>query len=163
MGDLPAFLRFAPVPLRVQHNGWTAPRQLRFVLELARGAGPAQAARLLGMTRQSAYNLRKRPGAESFAAAWDEAQTFAGQARAAGRASLGSHAGIETILVPRHYRGRLIGFVQREDVSGAMRLLGRLDRIADRLGNNDDMRALSERLDDFETQMGIDSPDANPL
>ncbi|HEX8584044.1 MAG TPA: helix-turn-helix domain-containing protein [Allosphingosinicella sp.] len=92
MEDLPAFLRFAPVPLPVQHNGWTAPRQLRFVLELARGAGPAQAARLLGMTRQSAYNLRKRPGAESFVAAWDEAQTFAGQARAAGRASLGSHA-----------------------------------------------------------------------
>ncbi|HEX8584045.1 MAG TPA: hypothetical protein VF680_06500 [Allosphingosinicella sp.] len=65
--------------------------------------------------------------------------------------------------MPRHYRGRLIGFVQREDVSGAMRLIGRLDRIADRLGNNDDMRALSERLDDFETQMGIDSLDANPL
>jgi hypothetical protein len=38
------------------------------------------------------------------------------------------------LLVPRFYRGRLIGFVQREDLRGAMARLRRLDRLADRLG-----------------------------
>ena len=161
MEDVPPFLRFAPVPLRAQHNGWTAPRQLRFVLDLARGAGPSEAAKRLGMTRQSAYNLRKRPGAEGFAAAWDEAQDFARRARAAASHSVANNGGIETILVPRHYRGRLIGFVQREDMSGAMRLLGRLDRLADKFGDCEEMRALSERPEGFEALMRIDSLDAN--
>ena len=67
--DLPAFLRFEPARLRAQHNGWSPMLQRRFVLALARGAGPAEAARALGMSRQSAYRLRARPGGESFAAA----------------------------------------------------------------------------------------------
>jgi len=35
--------------------------------------------------------------------------------------------------VPRFYRGRLIGFVQRDDVTGLMARLSGLDRMADRL------------------------------
>jgi len=136
--SLPDFLRFAPVPLRAQHNGWSPARQLRFILALARGAGPDEAARALGMTRQSAYRLRGKPGAGSFAVAWDRAQAFARSAAAAKRSSLPGCGGIETMLVPRYYRGRLIGFVQREDLAGAMRLLGRLDRLAERLGADPD-------------------------
>ena len=47
--DLPPFLAFDPVPLRAQHNGWTPALQKRFILALARGAGPDEAARSLGM------------------------------------------------------------------------------------------------------------------
>ena len=40
--------------------------------------------------------------------------------------------GAETWLVPRYYRGRLIGFVQRDDNRSAMRALLALDRMLDR-------------------------------
>jgi hypothetical protein len=163
MDALPPFLRFAPVPLRKQHNGWSPARQLRFVVALARGAGPSEAARAIGKTRQSAYDLRKRPGAESFAAAWDEALDFARRSPGAAQVRDLTYCGIETILVPRHYRGRLIGFVQREDLAGAMRLLNRLDRLAERLGDPEELRALSERLEDFESLMRIDTVDGNRL
>jgi hypothetical protein len=132
--SLPGFLRFDPVPLRAQHNGWTPALQLRFVLALARGAGPDEAARALGRSRQSVYRLRKKPGAEEFAAAWDKALAFARSAAAAGRSPVPGLGGVDTILVPRIYRGRLVGFVQREDVGATMRVLGRLDRLADQLG-----------------------------
>jgi hypothetical protein len=110
---IPEFLRFTPVPLRAQYNGWSPALQLRFILALARGAGPDEGARSLGRTRQSAYRLRKRPGAESFAAAWDGAQAFARSAAGLRHAAPLGFGGIETLLVPRFYRGRLIGFVQR--------------------------------------------------
>jgi hypothetical protein len=145
--ELPGFLRFAPVPVRAQHNGWTPALQSRFILALARGAGPDEAARALGKTRQSVYRLRQKPGAESFAAAWDGAQDFARTAAAAGRVPAASRGGIETVLVPRYYRGRLIGFVQREDLAGAMRLLRQLDRIAEKASGSDEDRAEAfERL-----------------
>jgi hypothetical protein len=152
--NLPDFLRFTPVKLRAQHNGWSPDLQLRFIVALARGAGPDEAARALGMTRQSVYRLRKKPGAASFAAAWDRAQAFARTAARAGCAPSSGFGGIETILVPRTYRGRLIGFVQREDLAGAMRVLGRLDRLAEKLGDRPDLRAASERFDAFERLAG---------
>jgi hypothetical protein len=159
MAALPPFLRFAPVPLRKQHNGWTPARQHRFIIALARGDGPSEAARALGKTRQSAYDLRKRPGAESFASAWEAALAFAQEVRAIETAPAAGLAGIETLLVPRYYRGRLIGFVQREDVGAAMRLLSRLDRLTAQL-DAADAQARDERLAAFAELTGIDSVDA---
>lgn len=146
--ELPDFLMFTPVRVRDQHNSWAPRLQLLFVLALARGAGPGEAARSLGRSRQSVYRLRARPGAESFAAAWDRALAFA-QSVCAAAAPSRAFGGIETLLVPRYYRGRLVGFVQREDVAGAMRLLGRLDRLAERLGGDPELRAASEDFDAF--------------
>ena len=136
--DLPPFLSFAPVPVKARHDGWSPDQQLRFVVLLARGAGVEEAARRLGRSPQSAYRLRRRSGGEGFARAWDEATRFAGQARGAafGAAALpGSarEAAVETLLVPRTYRGRLVGFTLREDLTGAMATLRRLDRLADRM------------------------------
>lgn len=142
-------LSFTPVPLRAQHNGWTPARQQRFILSLARGLDVGGAARVVGMSRQSAYRLRDRAGAESFAAAWDRAQAFARTAASAGRSPLPAFGGIETILVPRHYRGRFVGFVQREDTAGAMRLLGQLDRFAERLGDANSDHATDEFLEGY--------------
>jgi hypothetical protein len=145
--DLPEFLRFAPVPVKARRDGWTPALQMRFVLALARGVPAAEAARGLGRSRQTAYALRRRAGAEGFTAAWDAAVAFAarmrGAAFAAGRAAPG---GIGTLLVPRFYRGRLVGYVQRDDVRGAMALLGRLDRLADRVEARGTDRAAARRL-----------------
>jgi len=134
---IPAFLRFDPVSVRARRDGWTAARQRCFILNLARGMGVTEAAAHVGRSRQTAYALRERPGAGTFAAAWDTAVDFAARARRMSRPLGASRGGIETVLVPRFYRGRLIGFVQREDLSGAMRTLAALDRAAERIGEVD--------------------------
>lgn len=137
--ELPEFLRFAPVKVKARRGGWTAQLQRRFVLHLARGASVDEAARTLGRSRQSAYALRSRAGAEGFAAAWDAAVEFAGHARGAAYAMRGLpgdyRSAVETILVPRIYRGRLIGYVQREDVGGVMSRMRTLDRVGDGRGS----------------------------
>jgi len=56
-----------------RRDGWTAGRQLRFLAALARTRSVTQAAAFAGMSRESAYRLRRRPGAGLFAAAWDNA------------------------------------------------------------------------------------------
>jgi hypothetical protein len=65
---------FTPVPLaRNRHDGWTPERQKQFLIALSVLGTVNAAARAVGMSRISAYKLREREGAESFAAAWDQA------------------------------------------------------------------------------------------
>ncbi|WP_439546711.1 hypothetical protein [Sandarakinorhabdus sp.] len=59
--------------LRPQHNGWTQARQQRFLAHLASHGSVSGAARSAGMSRQSAYWLRRQPHSQDFAAAWDAA------------------------------------------------------------------------------------------
>jgi hypothetical protein len=73
-----AFTRFAP-----RHDGWSPQRQLEFIVALARGATPGEAAAALGMPRQTAYALPGRPGAGDFARVGDESLAFARQVRIA--------------------------------------------------------------------------------
>ncbi|MDQ3139514.1 MAG: hypothetical protein M3Q15_02170 [Pseudomonadota bacterium] len=130
--DIPDFLRFTPVPVRARRDGWTPALQRGFILLLARGHGTADAARRIGRSRQTAYALRARPGSESFADAWDMALDFARTARAAAGPALLLRDGEDSMLVPRFYRGRLVGFVQREDHRAALRTLRHLDRLRTR-------------------------------
>jgi hypothetical protein len=78
------------------------------------------------MTRKSAYRLRERPGAESFAAAWDRAQSW-GRDRTV-------DVGLERSLcgerVPIVRDGRVVGEVLRHDNRLAMAVLNALDRRA---------------------------------
>jgi len=136
--DEPAFLNFEPVPVKGRRDGWTPEIQRRFIVHLARGAGAGEAARRVGRSRQTAYALCRRAGGEGFAAAWHSAIDFAAGMRAAHR-PLG-FGGVETLMVPRFYRGRLLGFVQRDDCAAAMRQLAALDSAAERL----DPRAADE-------------------
>jgi hypothetical protein len=64
---------FHPVPVGKRKDGWTPDRQGRFIGMLAQTGSVLAAARALGMGRESAYRLRRRPGAAGFAAAWDAA------------------------------------------------------------------------------------------
>jgi hypothetical protein len=149
---LPPFLYFTPVPVKPRHDGWSHAVQLRFVLAIARGAGVDEAARSVGRARVGAYRLRRRAGAESFAAAWDSAAAFAQDARYAAHARRTAGSSIETLLVPRYYRGRLIGYAERENVSGAMGRVAVLDRLAARIeaeGRTEELRALSEWIGPF--------------
>ena len=63
---------FTPVPMeRRRYNGWSALVQRRFIYALSVMGSVGSACRAVGMGRVSAYRLRERDGAESFAAAWD--------------------------------------------------------------------------------------------
>lgn len=69
----PANFRFVPVRVRTRKDGWTEAKQRLFIEQLADTAYVEAAARAVGMSVQSAYALRRAPGGESFAAAWNAA------------------------------------------------------------------------------------------
>lgn len=73
MTDSPDPFVFELVPVRVRRDGWTAERQRVFIAVLRRTRSTTRAARAAGMSREGAYALRYKPGAASFAAAWDAA------------------------------------------------------------------------------------------
>lgn len=55
-------LAFTSVPMdRRRSNGWTPAQQERFIRALDVMGSVGQAAKAVGMSRQSAYNLRDRP------------------------------------------------------------------------------------------------------
>ena len=97
---------FTPAPTRRRrHDGWTPARQRAFIAALAELGLVAAAVEQVGMSRKSAYALRERPGAESFAAAWDEALAQ-GRTNAA---LVGVHRAVRGVTVPVFYRGRQVG------------------------------------------------------
>lgn len=96
---LPDHCAFTPVPMaRRRADGWTPLKQRRFIVALDAMGAVGPAARAVGMSRASAYRLRERPGAESFAAAWDRA-IEAGQARMWDAAMERAIDGVTTIRV----------------------------------------------------------------
>ncbi|MEW4447605.1 hypothetical protein [Qipengyuania sp. JC766] len=58
---------------RPRRNSITPERQRAFVSHLAQTGIVSSAARHIGKSMEALYKLRARPGAEGFAAAWDEA------------------------------------------------------------------------------------------
>jgi len=97
-------LAFTPVPAK-RHDGWTESRQRDFIEQLACLGLVSAAARAAGMSPKSAYALRKRAGAESFAAAWDAA-VGEGRARAV---DIAIERALTGVAQPIFYRGRQIG------------------------------------------------------
>lgn len=72
--DEDPLLAFAPfLHPQPKRTSITPDLQRRFVATLAATGIVAQAARSIGKSMEALYALRKRPGAEGFAAAWDEA------------------------------------------------------------------------------------------
>lgn len=127
-GDVP-LPAFAPVPLsRSRHDGWTPERQRAFIAALARTGVVAAAARAVGMGVTSAYNLRRRAGAESFSRAWTIVETEARE-----RAfELVVDQAINGTTRPRFYGGRFTGTSHRYETRLALAALRAADRAADR-------------------------------
>lgn len=65
--------QFAPAPTRKHNAGWTAERQRTFIEHLSLTGCVGEACALVGLASSSAYRLRNKAGAESFARAWDAA------------------------------------------------------------------------------------------
>jgi hypothetical protein len=108
-GELPDF---TPVPRKnSRHDGWTPERQRAFIEALADTGCVAIAARMVNMSQAGVYLLRRQPGAESFRAAMDAAQTLGLQPvkdEAFDRAMNGQ-------LVPVFVGGKLMGFRRKKN------------------------------------------------
>ena len=125
---------FAPVPLRARADGWTPERQAAFLAQLALTRSVREAARRVGMARETAYRLRAKPGAGSFAAAWDailgretEGRRKVTPDERAQRARYG-------LLKPVIYAGRHAGTMWKPDNSALLSQLAWLDRAERRAG-----------------------------
>lgn len=130
----PAYARlpdFLPVPLRARADGWTPGRQADFIGYLAETGSVAEAARRVGCSRESAFRLRRREGAESFVAAWDAAvaaeEAPIGRKRKFTGEDLRARA-IDGTLQPRMRRGRYAGAARKFSVPALLALLARYDR-----------------------------------
>jgi hypothetical protein len=113
---------FAPVPLRRRRaGGWTPMKQAAFLAALALTGSVRKAARRVGMSRETAYRLRAKPGGESFADSWDRLTgRWQGRARKVTPAGLKARfAGV--LLKPLIYRGRHCGTAEKYDVSALLR------------------------------------------
>lgn len=127
---------FTPVELRARHDGWTPVRQADFIGYLAETRCVKQAAERVGMSRESAYRLRRKRGAEGFAAAWDfilegpVASDRAGGRKAKvtleklyQRARVGRYR-------PMMHAGRYVGMQKKPDISALLTVLSHLNRVA---------------------------------
>ena len=74
----PAEYRWVPVRRRPRTDGWTEEKMRRFIETLADTGQVGLAAKAVGMSRESAYKLRRAPHAAAFARAWDAARHHAG-------------------------------------------------------------------------------------
>jgi hypothetical protein len=143
----PAYARvppFVPVPVRARGDGWTVERQGRFIGLFAETGSVAEAARRVGVSRTSAYKLRARPGAESFAHAWDRVLALRAAARdervtAPPRKFTATEqcaAGMEGAVTVMMRRGRFIRSERKLCVISLIRHVNRLDARARRYGWN---------------------------
>lgn len=125
---------FRPVPLRARADGWSEARQCGFLSALYVTGSVAAAAKAVGMTRASAYRLRARTGAESFAAMWDRVLTPPGCGHVAKPQPDFRKVTLATLnswldsgfVQPVIYQGRMCGLRRRPDDSTLFRILRRL-------------------------------------
>ena len=121
---------FVPVPLRARRDGWTPRRQAEFLGLLAETRCVKAAAARIGMSRESAYRLRRKPGAESFRAAWDAILGASGTPLP--KVTLdGLFQRIRTGLYrPVMRGGKHVGTLQKPDNAALRSALRRVDRVA---------------------------------
>ena len=74
----PADYRWVPVRRRPRTDGWTEETQRRFIEVLADTGLVGSAATAVGMSRETAYRLRRSAHGAAFARAWDAARHHAG-------------------------------------------------------------------------------------
>lgn len=117
----PADYRWVPVRRRPRYDGWTEEKQRRFIEVLADTGLVNAAAQAVGMTRETAYRLRRSAHGAAFARAWDAARHHAGgglEDIAFARAIEGVEHNVhdeygEVVCTKRVYNDRLLMFLLR--------------------------------------------------
>lgn len=103
----------------IRHDGWTTQRQVTFLDALAASHSVSEAARAVGMSRQSAYALRARLKGEPF----DLARTAAFRCRFDALAEAALDRAINGVEVQHFYNGELVGTTRRYDERLTLALL----------------------------------------
>ncbi len=123
---------FHSVPLAPRADAWTPIRQGAFVGYLAETRSVLAVCRAVAMGRESAYRLRKRPGAAGFAAAWDAALGRPHEpvdlvsAKSTGLpAGYRSEVGLLRVVL---YAGRYVTTLCKPDNNALLQHLAQLDR-----------------------------------
>lgn len=140
----PRLQAFHPVPIRARADGWTPWRQAEFIGVLAQTGSVSAAARFVGRARETAYRLRRKPGAEGFAAAWDRALAihamrtgnlariayFEARTGPSPKVTAGPswRDTIDGLWRPILRRGIYVGSEQKPDTSALLGYLAQLDR-----------------------------------
>src|SRR5690606_37246638 len=106
---------FVPVPLRTRSDGWTPQRQADFLGALAETRSVLAAARRVGMSRESAYRLRRREEAASFAASWDAALGRETDPRRKVTANERARRAMDGLLKPHFWQGKHVGNERKTD------------------------------------------------
>ena len=122
--------------MRTRADGWTPERQAAFLGALAETGSVVAAARRVGMARETAYRLRRKPDAGSFAAAWDRIVGSQGDRSAQGdrsrkrKVTAGERPqrALFGLLKVRMYRGRHVATERKADNSALLAYLAQLDR-----------------------------------
>jgi hypothetical protein len=114
--------------MRARHDEWTPRRQADFLGFLAETGSVKAACERVGMSRQAAYELRRRAGAESFVAAWDA--VLGAPLRKVTVDDL-EYLAYRGLVRPIMRGGKYLGVRQKPDDSALVRLLARYDRLLD--------------------------------
>lgn len=117
---------FYPVPVRARQDGWTPRRQADFLGWLAETGSVAAACARVGKSRESAYKLRRRRDAESFAAAWDAA--LGAPVRKLTVDDL-EYRALRGLIRPVLRNGKYIGTRRKPENSALLQVLARFDRL----------------------------------
>ena len=108
-----------PVPRRVRRDGWTPTRQAEFLRHLSASHSVANAAKAVGMSRQSAYRLRAKLRGTPFDMAWEAAF----RARFDALAEAAMDRAINGYEVPHWHQGEIVGSSRRYDERLTLALL----------------------------------------
>lgn len=139
----------APPDAAERHDGWTRAKQAAFLRALSASHSVSEAARSVGMSRQSAYRLRSRMKGLPFDLAWEVAFHHSYDVLA--------HAALDRALngveVPVFFQGEQVGAYRRYDERLTVALLGRFTA-----GGNPAFGRLGPMAErharDFETLLG---------
>ncbi|QLC23787.1 hypothetical protein HFP57_01220 [Parasphingopyxis algicola] len=110
--------------LRWRTDGWTPERQRAFVVMLSLTGSVKAAAEEVGLSRESAYHLRRKPEGRLFARLWDAARLIARDRLADEAMERALNGTTETIV----YHGEETGRRLRHDNRHLQWTLARLDR-----------------------------------
>lgn len=116
-GSVPAV--FPETTDATRHDGWTPARQAAFLRELSATHNVAAAARAVGMSRQSAYQLRARMQGKPFDKAWKAA--FLTRFDVLAEAAL--DRALNGVEVQHYYNGELVGTSRKFDERLTLALL----------------------------------------
>ena len=142
-----------PLPRR-EEQGWSPARKVRFLDRLSGKGDVRAAAAAVGMSRQSAYLLRRRD--RVFARGWDAALVLA---RRHVEDVLATRA-LDGVEEPVFYHGEQVAVRRRYDARLLLAHLGRLDRLveADAAGSGERGGDLAERFDEVLAVVAGEAP-----